>query len=95
MGGLADKELEEIRARCKAATGGPWRYVLEGRDQISGDSFIMTGPPDDRHGDLYLTEGNQSGSNADYEFIANARQDVPRLLDEVERLKTIATRESE
>ncbi len=94
MGRLTDKELAEIRARCEAATGGPWRYVLEARDHMSGDSFIMTGPLGDRHGDLYITKGNESGSSADYDFIANARQDVPRLLDEVERLRTMVAEQS-
>jgi len=84
---LSEKELAEIRARYEAATPGPWRYMAEGRDHMSGDSFIRTGSPEDRHDDLFLTAGNQPASDADYEFIANARQDIPRLLTEIERLR--------
>jgi len=86
---LTEQELADIRARSEAATGGPWRFVEEGRDNISGDSFIMTGPPTGRNGDLYLTTDKRDGSHADYEFIAHARQDIPRLLDEVERLRKL------
>ena len=86
---LTEQELADIRARCEAATGGPWRFVEEGRDNTSGDSFIMTGPPRGRNGDLYLTTDKRDGSHADYEFIAHARQDIPRLLDEVERLRRL------
>ena len=86
---LTEQELADIRARCEAATGGPWRFVEEGRDNTSGDSFIMTGPPRGRNGDLYLTTDKRDGSHADYEFIAHARQDIPRLLDEVERLRKL------
>ena len=34
-----------------------------------------------------LSENEFGASEADYDFIANARQDVLRLLDEIERLK--------
>jgi hypothetical protein len=75
------KELEAIKARCDAATDGPWKIrrrfdwvVLDpyGDSVISGDD----GPSEAFHLDL-----------ADAEFIAHAREDVPRLVGEVERLR--------
>jgi hypothetical protein len=33
--------------------------------------------------DIYIT----GGTNADQDFIANARQDIPKLLSEIQRLK--------
>jgi len=65
--------------------------MREGRDHTSGDSFIMTGPSGDRHGDLYVTSGDRPASAADYEFVANAREDVPALLDEIERLRRLVS----
>ena len=72
-------ELEVIRNRCAQATPGPWKSFIEGRDHTSGSNFIMTGGED-----FELSGG---GTTADQDFIAHARQDIPRLLAEIERLK--------
>ena len=82
---LTEAGLEAIEARVKACTPGPWFSYIEGRDHTSGDSFIMTGI-DNEHGDgIYLT----GATPADQDFIANARQDVPRLLAEIRRLRQL------
>jgi hypothetical protein len=75
---LGDEELAAIEARCRAATPGPWRSFIEGRDHTSGDSFIQT-----TGDDIYLT----GATAADQDFIANARQDIMRLVDEIRRLR--------
>lgn len=81
---LTSAEVAEVQARCDRASPGPWRSMIEGRDHTSGSSFIMTGPPSERGPDIEL-----SGATADdQEFIAHARQDVPRLLDELARLQS-------
>jgi hypothetical protein len=80
---LTSEELEGIRRRCNAAAPGPWRSFVEGRDHTSGDSFIMTGVGDARGNDIELF----GATTADQDFIAYARQDIPRLLDEIERLR--------
>jgi hypothetical protein len=89
---MTKEELEEIKARCEATSVAPWVSFIEGRDCESGSSFIMTGIPkgdhiwgENRGEDLYLT----GGTNADLDFIAHARQDIPMLLEEIERLKKI------
>jgi hypothetical protein len=76
-------ELEAIRERCDAATAGPWESFVEGRDHLGGNDFIRTGGLDDQSPDIELL----GASTADQDFIAHARQDIPRLLDEIERLK--------
>ena len=43
----------------------------------------MTGPHNDRGDDIEL---HSSTSIADYDFIAHARSDIPKLLAEVRRL---------
>ncbi len=61
--------------------------MIEGRDNQSGSSFIMIGTGSGRQEDLHLTGEDQVVSDADYDFIAHARQDIPFLLEEIERLK--------
>jgi hypothetical protein len=89
---LSDRELDEIRSRMNSATPGPWRSMVEGRDHSSGDNFILTGPADGRGDDLYLSRGPAPASSEDQDFVASARQDIPRLLGEIERLKAIVKR---
>ena len=43
---MTESELKEIEDRCNKATKGPWVSIIEGRDQTSGSSFIMTGGED-------------------------------------------------
>lgn len=82
---LTIEQIDEIQVRCDRASSGPWRSMIEGRDHTSGSSFIMIGPPAQRGPDIEL-----SGATADdQDFIAHARQDVPRLLQEVKRLRKL------
>ena len=76
---MTEKDLEEILERCNNATKGPWVSLIEGRDHTSGSSFIMTGG-EDIYIDNPLLDNNQ-------DFIANAKQDIPRLVEEIKRLK--------
>ncbi|WP_090742742.1 hypothetical protein [Candidatus Nitrospira nitrosa] len=82
---ISDEKLEEIRLRCEAATPGPWTSHIEGRDHSSGTSFIMTGCGGDRGNDIELS----GSTDADQDFIAHARQDIPILLAEVKRLRAL------
>ena len=82
---LTDGDLEQIELRCNAATKGPWESSVEGRDHLAGSNFIRTGGLDNDSPDIELI-----GATADdQDFIAHARQDVPRLLEEVRRLKRL------
>lgn len=87
---MTDKELKEIEARCALGTKGPWVAMIEGITHTSGDDFIMTGVENSndyqnpkRGGDLYLSHGLKE----DLIFIANAKQDIPKLIAEIRRLK--------
>jgi hypothetical protein len=55
-----------VRARSFAATRGPWKAYIEGRDHESGSSFIMTGERANRGEDIELS----GATVADYDFIA-------------------------
>ena len=76
--GITDEELDLIEARVPQATSAPWTSFVEGRDHTSGSSFIRT-----PSNDIELS----GATAADQDFIAHARQDVPRLLAEIARLK--------
>ncbi len=86
---LSESQLMEIKARCEAATPGPWTSFIEGRDHTSGDSFIQRGILDAWQEELYLT----GATVADHDFIAHARQDIPLLLAEIERLQALVDHE--
>ena len=79
---LSKEYLEEIKRRCELTTPGPWISFVEGRDHTSGDSVIIRGPEGSEE-DLYLLGGTIS----DQDFVAHARQDIPLLLGEIDRLK--------
>jgi hypothetical protein len=80
---VSDDYIHELRALLKQLSPGPWVSHIEGRDHTSGSNFIMTGAGQARGEDIELA----GASAADQDFIARAREDVPLLLDEVERLR--------
>ena len=80
---VSEEELNDIEARLRRATAGPWRSFVEGRDHTSGSSFIMTGPDGRRGEDIELS----GATVADQDFIAASRTDVEVLLSEVRRLR--------
>ncbi len=67
--------------------------MIEGRDHTSGDSFIMIGPSDDRDEDMYVTRDSGPASPADLDFIAAARDSIPRLLEEINRTRRASSDE--
>jgi hypothetical protein len=87
---ISDSELQAVKARCEATTIAPWVSSIEGRDhELGGSSFIMTGI---KKGDYIWDEKRGEdlefdGTPADLDFIAHARQDIPMLIAEIERLK--------
>ena len=80
---ISEEELILIEQRANSAQAGPWKAYIEGRDHESGSSFIMTGPEGQRGEDIEMT----GATNDDYDFIANSRQDIPRLVNEIRRLR--------
>ncbi|MCO0597440.1 hypothetical protein NGI46_08155 [Peribacillus butanolivorans] len=72
---MTEKELQAIRARAEAATEGPWRAncygILGGQERVLWPTDI----------------GTVESFDKNILFILEARQDVPKLLAEVERLQ--------
>ena len=97
---MTEERIAEIRGREKAATRGPWVFeepdgkVLLGytpkevRVCESGclgsiaSRFVC-----DMHSDWRYTYKDKDEPLANAAFIAHAREDIPALLDEVERLR--------
>jgi len=71
-------DLKPMRERWEASTPGIWKSSIEGRDHDSGSDIIMTDKDD------FEISG---ATVADYDFIASAKQDIPLLIAEVEKLR--------
>jgi hypothetical protein len=82
---MNEAEIDEIERRVQKASRSPWEAYIEGRDHESGSSFIMVGDGENRQDDIEL----HGATFDDYDFIAHARQDVPKLIAEIRRLKAI------
>ncbi len=76
---ITEEELSQIEKRLNASQPGPWKAYIENRDHESGDSFIKTGTGED----LYI----EGATDADLDFIANSRQDILKLINELKHLK--------
>lgn len=74
---LTNKELESIKERCEKATEGPWNYYHE-------DGVVTTSDPDACYAPEIVEE---VGHGYNGEFIAHAREDIPKLLAEINELR--------
>ena len=76
--------LDEIEARTRAATEGPWEWEGEAKSEweIGANSLVPSRRPDDPvlYAYGYDASGIKVENPADAEFIAHARQDVPALV---------------
>lgn len=85
-----DQRLQEIRDRYEASTQGEWTPDTMGHEEICIDGVPLEIifeelPNRDIPRDVY---GHLLEPHPDLEFIAHAHQDVPWLLDEIERLES-------
>jgi hypothetical protein len=87
---LTKQDLEAVRERADRATPAPWCVAGSPRDFVvarHGGSERCSDNP------VFWAEDDCLACNrADAEFVAGARADVPRLLDEVDRLREILNR---
>jgi hypothetical protein len=97
-GAMTEQQLEAIRARCEAATPGPWstrqaenEHVVAVDAVVNGDSRI--GCTTARyefiscHGSEEMPEEGRIVASFNAEFVAHAREDVPALLAYIEELE--------
>jgi hypothetical protein len=90
------KRLQEIRERTEAATPGPWKFEID--DTFRKYDFIVRTaydvPSDSPDIEVVIRNhvGKEIGDKdylSNFEFIAHARQDIPDLVAEVERLRAV------
>jgi hypothetical protein len=90
---MDEHSLQELERLERAATPGPWRSSIEGRDHTAGDSAIFTVPdPRQSDSDIYVSIRVHDGgwhpvAGADQDFIAAARNSIPALIAEIRRLR--------
>jgi len=82
---ITAEQLKEWRALADAATPGPWTYSMSGDLGTKAELRLIVR----RHlaEPLGTMEPNWIPGNADMSFIKNAREAVPALINEVERLR--------
>jgi hypothetical protein len=83
---MEEVDLADIRRRCEEASPTPWQPFLESDGGLGGCSVIRVSDHDEEP-DLYLWLEDEIAPDADFDFVANARQDIPFLLSSL-RLET-------
>ena len=84
---MSDERLEQIHARAAAATPGPWEAWDTGDPPAEDEAQAWIVTP----GSLHLATLYAGDPSANATFAAHAREDIPALLAEVERLRSITT----
>jgi hypothetical protein len=86
---VTEAELAEIEARLQGVTPGPWEGtwtgVFGGTGPLADGTSVIAQAPIVRH----LTTAPHEEQEQNMRFVAAAREDVPRLLAEVRRLREI------
>lgn len=87
---ITESELDRIKERLKGITPGPWKadygnWEIESENEETSRDSICSFAPSDRT----RVDGTDNPIHFmdDAEFIAHARSDIPRLIEEIERLK--------
>ena len=82
---LSEEVLDALLAASDRAEAPPWRAIVEGRDQLGGDSFIMVGVEGAYGTDIYVTR--TPAASAELDVIALSRTYLPLLVAELRRLR--------
>lgn len=88
---ISDEELDEIEKRCNAATPGPWHWRRDYEMPDGSKHWELSNPESDKEGKtidasliLLLDKDDwlhrHAPSLPNWQFIAHARRDVPRLI---------------
>lgn len=84
---LSEEALTHLLLLSGSDGSSPWRSMVEGRDHLAGDSFIMVGTEGHRGEDIYVTRDSGPAAASTLDLIAAARTYLPALVDEVRRLR--------
>lgn len=96
---LPNDVLAAMDHRASNASPAPWEAFIGARDHTAGDDFIRIGGFDNAQPDMYVQHYLGATSvplpAADLDFIAHARQDMPRLIAEIRRLRARGRRRTD
>jgi hypothetical protein len=84
---LDEHDLMRIERLIESATAGPWYSYAVGRDTDTASNRIESGWCNELGS--FKSMEVAGGTIADLDFIASARQDLPRLLLEVRALRAM------
>ncbi len=88
---MTDEQLAAIEARANAATKGPW-WVEREKDHQAGEKGYRAWLIKYRWDDVptWLAESScHADSEANFDFLSRAREDIPALVAEVRRLRAM------
>lgn len=94
---VTEQELAAMEKRIAAAAPAPWWGWLETRDGTGGESYIQITPDSEEDEEIYIRrfvgarelKSPDVQLDADIDFIAHAREDMPRLIAEIRRLRAL------
>jgi hypothetical protein len=86
---LTEAELDELEQLIRATSPAPWQACL---GSTVRQDFIELGSDDEFHPNMYVEHDDTPAPSADLEFIAAARNYLPRLLTEVRRTRSNSRR---
>lgn len=90
---MTDEQLAAIKERAEKASAGEIDEEIDG--VYSGkNTVVRTVNPSSRYSSRIVSVGQtrrhvKEGAEQNVEFIANARQDIPLLIAEIERLRIV------
>lgn len=86
---LPEHVLVLLEDLSKVADSPPWTAIVEGRDQLGGDSFIQVGRSGELKTDIYVTRDGVPATQAELDVIALSRTYLPVLIGEIRRLREL------
>lgn len=82
---MTQKQIDEIKARCEAATPAPWSYFYKHK---YNEHHVSVPAYEDSNFKMALFPDGCPSGESDSQFIAHAREDIPLLVEACEQLQT-------
>ena len=84
---MTEQEIKKARERCEKATPGPWKFGSS--PAFKSTAFYVDDSLDDRMICECWEGDDNTAREADAQFIAHARTDLPLALNEIKRLRAV------
>jgi hypothetical protein len=84
---MNNTEIQEIRSLLNNISQGPWMATNRTNVNNSHNWVVECGALNDVHPIAFCNPATSKLQETNAKFIASCRQNVPKMLDEIERLK--------